>query len=92
MASGTIRTNGTDIIFRTVTATISRSYNAHVGVTAPDVSGYRFLCWSHVVTNGWIGMVYTADITQQVDAWVWTASTGQSGNGQIVAWAMYVKE
>lgn len=61
-------------------------------ITAPAVSGYKFICWIHAATVGWTGSLYfgnaassTVDVINAYSA-PWT--TGSSGSG--TAFALYV--
>ena len=72
-----------------VSTTINKAYGSNVHVTAPTVSGYQFLCWAQVTTNGWVGSAYPSTPLNQSSP-IWIASSGQSGTGQIDCLALYV--
>ena len=50
-------TAGSQPIVRSVRATLPAN-TAKVAITAPTVSGYSFVCWIGVATNGWVGDPY----------------------------------
>ena len=72
-----------------VSANINRAFSNYVTVTAPTVSGYKFLCWAEVATNGWVGNVY-ASAPSSAKCNMWNATTGQSGTGRIDCLALYI--
>ena len=74
-----------------VTASINKAAGSDTVVTAPNVAGYKFLCWAQIATNGWVGSVYPSDLLNQTTN-VWNASTGQSGTGNIDCLALYISE
>ena len=72
-----------------VSANINKAYGNYVSVTAPSVSGYKFLCWAQVACTGWVGSVYpSAPLSTTCN--MWNATTGQSGTGQIACLALYI--
>lgn len=75
-----------------VNANINKAYSGHVSVTAPNVSGYQFLCWAQVATDGWVGTVYpSAPMSQTSDMWnALTGASGQTGTGLIHCLALYI--
>ena len=74
---------------RAVTANINKAFGNYVSVTAPSVSGYKFLCWAQVATNGWVGYVYpSAPLSATCN--MWNATTGLSGTGRIDCIALYI--
>ena len=89
-----VQINGTsvsDLIkFKSVSASISRSYSSYVSITAPSYSGYKFVTWYHVASTGWVGSLY-AETPGNTTTNVWNASYGQSGTGSIICYALYIK-
>lgn len=75
-------------IARLVSAKINRAYGSNVSITAPTISGYTFVCWVAVATDGWIGSCYVQNALA-VTTNIWNASTGQSGSGTVNATALY---
>lgn len=75
-------------IARLVSATINRAYGGYVSITAPTISGYTFVCWAAVATDGWVGSCYVEN-PLAVTTNIWNASTGQGGSGLVHATALY---
>ena len=76
---------------RTVTGSIGRTYNSATNIAAPTVNGYTFLCWIGVNSDGWLGSINIANYLSQTTS-VWTLATNGSGNGNLMAYALYVKD
>lgn len=72
--------------------TITRTAGASKSVTAPDVTGYEFVCWISVSTSGWIGSLYfETPVAKTTNVWLVTA-TGLNGQpGNIACRALYRK-
>ena len=74
-----------------VTASISKARATSVSITAPTVSGYKFVTWVNVTSTGWVGSVSIADANAATTN-VWnTDGANQTGSGNITATALYVK-
>lgn len=78
------------VITRNVTGTINKAHGGVVGMTAPTISGYSFVCWVQGVTTGWVGSISPADPRANPSKF-WNATTGQSGTGNITCTALYVR-
>ena len=74
---------------RVVQGSINRAFGSYVNVTAPNITGYKFLAWALVATRGWVGSVYPHNAENQTCTF-WNASTGQSGTGEIWCTALYI--
>lgn len=78
---------------RTVKTTILQAHGSRSSVTAPTVQGYRFLTWYAAVSKGWIGNVYfETPIVATSNIWSANYGFGATGSGEVVAYALYVKE
>ena len=45
-----------------------------MALSADVPDGYRFLAWIHIVTDGWVALVYPERIDSQ-STYIWTPST-----------------
>ena len=63
-----------------VKVTHSMAPNSNVNVTAPTVTGYTFVCWVNISTQGWVGSLYFEDPGAQTTK-VWCASAIAGGSG-----------
>ena len=72
---------------RSVRATITAN-NDHVAITAPAVSGYTFLCWVGVATNGWVNWSYIEHYNK-ASTNIWTTKVDRQR--AFDAFALYVK-
>lgn len=76
---------------RTVTVTVNVARTSHASVTAPPVSGYTFVCWTHCATDGWVGQCYM-QVPTSATSYVWVSySASTSGTGKVVCCALYRK-
>lgn len=77
---------------RTVQTTIPQAHGSRASVTAPTVQGYTFVTWYAAVSKGWIGNVYF-ETPSVATSNIWSANYGYgaSGNGEVVAYALYKK-
>lgn len=77
---------------RTVQTTIPQAHGSRASVTAPTVQGYTFVTWYAAVSKGWIGNVYF-ETPIVATSNIWSANYGYSasGNGEVVAYALYKK-
>ena len=48
--------------------------NNGMAISADVPDGYRFLAWIHIVTDGWVALVYPALIDTQL-TYIWTSSS-----------------
>lgn len=72
--------------------TITRTLCYKTTLTAPTITGYTFVCWIHVSTHGWFGSVYPEIGNSQTTNFWLAATPGPNGqNGEIRAWALYVR-
>ena len=80
------------LVTRDVTATQQQASNIGT-VSAPNISGYTFLCWGPIATSGWIASLYPVDPHQQSSVfWIgatpkYTSSTTQN----LTALALYIR-
>lgn len=74
-----------------VTNTISRSAGNYRSVTAPTIEGYTFLCWFNVASSGWLSSLTIENATNTTTK-VWNTITNGSGQGNFIAYALYVKD
>ena len=76
-------------IFRTVSLT--GNTRGHMGnVTAPNVAGYKFLCWVSVYSNGWVGSPYASAPHAQTTS-IWSPTYDQQGRLRVDCVALYHK-
>lgn len=73
-----------------VTKSINKASGSSVAISAPTVSGYSFLCWISSATSGWVGATYVQNITS-ANTNIWVAAPNLSGTGDVIAFALYVK-
>ena len=67
---------------------------AHVIASAPQVLGYKFVCWINVATQGFVRSCYI-DTPDSVTAGIWfTQSTMDivEDSNRVTAYALYVKD
>ena len=77
---------------RTVQTTIPQAHGSRASVTAPTVQGYTFVTWYVAISKGWIGNVYfETPIAATSNIWSANYGYGASGNGEVVAYALYKK-
>jgi hypothetical protein len=84
-------TDGTFLTTRTVsTPTITSSTSNGIYITAPAVSGYKFVCWYASSSAGDVYATYFGQPSQETSKvwWVGTAITGT----HIECWALYVRK
>ena len=62
--------------------------NNHVALTAPTVTGYRFVCWVGVTTNGWVNWV-NIEHYDRVSTNIWTITVDRQR--ALSAFALYVR-
>ena len=76
-----------------VTATPPSSAGSmQVSITAGTVSGYKFLCWVHVATRGWIGSAYIEKATDATaNIWVPKSVWDGAGSKGFAATALYIR-
>lgn len=69
-----------------------RAKSSNLGtVTAPAVSGYKFVMWVMFSTSGWIGACYPEN-TMNATTSVWCAADKNSSmEGVVKGYALYVK-
>ena len=78
---------------RLVETTINKGLGSGTYITAPTVSGYKFVCWIAVATIGWIASVSPSATTDQTSAVYVTANQGATtGTGTIRGNALYIKD
>lgn len=73
-----------------VTKSIGKASGSHVAISAPTVSGYTFVCWLGSATSGWAGSTYIQNMSA-TSTHIWNPTQGQSGTGDVIAFALYVK-
>ena len=81
----TNRTNSPAVVTRSVTVTHSGNPLA-AEITAPDVSGYTFVCWTGVATQGNVGTPYI-ESPDSATTNVWDAA--KTPGATIYATALY---
>ena len=86
----TLITLKTPLKVSSVTKSIGKASGSSVAISAPTVSGYSFLCWISSATSGWVGATYVQNITSQ-NTNIWVAAPNGSGTGNVIAFALYVK-
>lgn len=65
---------------------------AIVKITAPTVPGYSFICWIGAASNGFVRGCYI-DTPDNPSADIWfTQSTMDVGDGNVTAYALYMKD
>ena len=73
--------------------TITRTLGSRTILTAPTITGYKFVCWIHVSTHGWFGSVYPEiGNSQTTNFWLAASPNAPGTNGAIRAWALYVRD
>ena len=72
-----------------VTVQLGRTFNSHVSLTVPSVSGYSFVCWLTSASIGWVCNTYV----NQAENSLWNGNTGAtgSGTGSVRVYALFVK-
>ena len=63
-------------------------------ITAPTISGYTFVCWFGVASQGWVGSLYAEHYDQPTTKfWVSYKHWGPSGatTGSVAAFALYYR-
>lgn len=89
-----VKTSDVDSLFtvRAISASIVKANGSRSSVTAPQVSGYSFICWLCAVSNGWIGNVYIENPLNNSSN-IWSANYGYSdtSNGNVAVYALYIK-
>lgn len=78
------------VVVRQVDFTIGRTRGSSKSVTAPTVSGYTFVCWGQVATDGWIAHVYPAAPFSMTCSFFVSVADG-TGNGTCHVVAIYVR-
>lgn len=73
-----------------VSRSIGRTAGSHVGISAPTVSGYTFLCWLSSATSGWVSATYISE-PMNANSNIWSTTTNGTGTGTVIAYALYVK-
>ena len=71
-------------------ANLGMNYGSSVKITPPSVSGYKFVCWLHSASIGWICDTYI----NTSEGTLWNGNkgmTGYSGTGQVRVYALYIK-
>lgn len=81
---------GNTFTISSTSVSINKPYASSKAITAPTVSGYTFFCWIGSATAGWVGATYIQDIRQATTN-VWVASSGQTGTGDVLCFALYIK-
>lgn len=82
-----------DFLVRRLETTITREASRSVAITAPTVSGYTFVSWLTVATNGWVGSMYVASPTSaSTAAWVVATTSTGGGTGDVWCYALYKKK
>lgn len=74
-----------------VSGTIARQSGNYKSITAPTVAGYTFLCWFNVASSGWLSSLTIENVTNTTTN-VWNTITNGSGQGNFIAYALYVKD
>lgn len=92
VSGAALSTDAAEVIANIVSFNIGRARSSHVSVTAPNVTGYTFVCWGEVATNGWVGGVYPADPTSQTSNFWVAVSDGQTTSANVRAVAIYRKD
>lgn len=80
----------TPIVIRYVGTSIGKTAGSHVAITAPTVSGYTFVCWVATATSGWVASTYVANPTA-ASTDIWNTTTNGTGNGNVNAYALYMR-
>lgn len=72
---------------------VPKAENATIPITAPNVPGYRFVCWLGAASQGFVRGCYI-DMPDNPSADIWfTQSTVDIGdNSNVNAYALYVKD
>lgn len=73
-----------------ITVSINKTSGSSVSITAPSVSGYSFVCWIGCATSGWVGSTYIQNMSA-ISTNIGNPTQGQSGTGNVEAWALYSK-
>ena len=76
----------------TVQVSVAMSYGAHTSVTAPTVSGYKFLFWLKPATKGWVtdlGVLSVDSSTMSI--WVNAYNRSSSNTGTVECTAVYIR-
>ena len=89
MAVSTIPMNVKEIKVAMQSATIPAN-SKMVTVTANVPSGYNFLCWIQIASNGWIGHVYPAD-PDNITSDIWTSESTSTSTRSIHCVYLYYK-
>lgn len=55
--------NPNGILIGNVSGRIQKKHAESVVLSAPPKTGYRFVCWLYVITEGWVSNVYPAEPT-----------------------------
>ena len=64
-----------------------------MSVTAPDVDGYRFLCWGIVSCQGGLGVVSVQSATNKTSNFWTVVDVGfPDRDGNCTAVALYIRE
>ena len=67
---------------------------AHIAINAPQVLGYKFVCWVNVSTQGFVKSCYI-DMPDIPNANIWFTQSTMDINSNAtsaVAYALYVKD
>ena len=68
------------------------SYSAHLSITAPQVPGYTFVCWSNPAPHGFVtGTYITNPLKTSAQIWLTDVYKGNLSGNTATAIAMYVK-
>jgi hypothetical protein len=59
-------------------------------VAASALDGYQFVCWLQPATSGWVGACYMEN-PSAASTNVWSAYVNQTGTGNVICRALYVK-
>lgn len=70
---------------------IGRNFGSSATITAPSVSGYTFVQWTHVLTSGWVASIYTASPTSSSATFYNATNSNPGGTGTFYAYALYKK-
>lgn len=73
-----------------VTGNIVKTAGRSVSLTAPDITGYTFVCWIMCTTNAWTGYVTPSNPTlKTVNFYVQYSASPSTSTGGITAFALY---
>ena len=72
---------------------VPKAENAEIPITAPNVPEYSFVCWIGATSQGFVKGCYidTPD-SPTADIWFTQSTVDMIGDGNVSAYALYVKD